>query len=274
MNPARSEGQFLEIFNELKAQTDRGAAIIAAAIVEEALTEFLKKRLVLAGGIEKKIFSISRRGFASEFGAKIDLAFCTGLIKQETVDHLRVVAKIRNRFAHRIEPLSFADPEIKSWCCDLNTTISGRFKTTSLPEGEELETKLARLHYISVCLLHTIIFNVYSNISRLRITPVSDDQKLREEAHRIIELVAAGRAADIARKTRLTAVLWGAGGASISGSKAHTTPLPPRGTIGRIWSKAYPSSRVKVRLSRSEQPSDNRHLSSAFIDTWGYDLPL
>jgi mannitol operon repressor len=121
----RTDDDWKLIFQELENQSDRGAGIVAAAIVEEHLTKSLQCRLRLTKTIEERIFSIDRGGFASEFASKVDLAFCVGLIQQTILNDLRLIAKIRNRFAHRVEPLQFSDGEISAWCDTLNNNILG-----------------------------------------------------------------------------------------------------------------------------------------------------
>lgn len=52
------------------------------------------------------------------FGNKVRLAYCLGLIEKVVKDDLKLIGKIRNRFAHDLYA-SFEDKNIKSWCQEL-----------------------------------------------------------------------------------------------------------------------------------------------------------
>ncbi|MEI9804344.1 MAG: DUF4145 domain-containing protein [Pseudolabrys sp.] len=92
-----------EIYEEIEAQTDRGAAIIAAAILDDAL----KSRLILTSNLSDRIFSYEKNGPLAQFSSKIDMTAATGLLPKETCDSMHLIRRIRNKFAHSIEPLKF-----------------------------------------------------------------------------------------------------------------------------------------------------------------------
>lgn len=52
------------------------------------------------------------------FGNKVRMAYCLGLIEKIVKDDLKLVGKIRNRFAHDLYA-TFEDKAIKSWCSEL-----------------------------------------------------------------------------------------------------------------------------------------------------------
>ena len=49
------------------------------------------------------------------YSGRIRAAYCLGLLRKPVRDDLRLVGKIRNRFAHDLAA-SFADQQISSWC--------------------------------------------------------------------------------------------------------------------------------------------------------------
>lgn len=107
-----SDEQINTALAELVKQPDRGAAIIAAAMIEEILETVILNRLrPLSGTKYKRLFS----GTAplSTFAAKIDIAFAIGLINDLGYTQLNLIKDVRNRFAHEIAPLDFDHPEIK-----------------------------------------------------------------------------------------------------------------------------------------------------------------
>jgi DNA-binding MltR family transcriptional regulator len=105
---------------EVMAQTDRGAAIISAAILDELLEEALKRRLILTTTLTQTLFN-SENGVLCHLAQKIDIAFAVGIISTELRNDLHTIRRIRNRFAHKIEPLTFENAEISKWCTSLFT---------------------------------------------------------------------------------------------------------------------------------------------------------
>jgi hypothetical protein len=103
-------GVFLE---ELKHQTDRGAGILAAAILDDVLTVVILKRFVqLTGTRENSLFG--RMAPLSTFAAKIEIGFAIGLYDNSIRTMLDTIRDVRNKFAHRMESLSFDEPTIAS----------------------------------------------------------------------------------------------------------------------------------------------------------------
>ncbi len=52
------------------------------------------------------------------YGNKLRFAYCLGLIEKIVKDDIKLIGKIRNRFAHDLYA-SFEDSNIKSWCAEL-----------------------------------------------------------------------------------------------------------------------------------------------------------
>jgi DNA-binding MltR family transcriptional regulator len=105
---------------EVDKQTDRVAAIIACAIVDEVLTRALQRRLILTSDVKEQLFSSEKNAPLTSFRNKINVAFAVGLLNNAVRTDLHLVRRIRNRFAHELEPRSFADKKIAAWCSSLN----------------------------------------------------------------------------------------------------------------------------------------------------------
>lgn len=90
----------IALFQEIENQTDRGAAIVGVAWVEEellaAIQSFLQK--------DKKAWDrlFGRSGSLSTFSAKIDMARLLGIVDEEIASDLHRLRKIRNEFAHSV----------------------------------------------------------------------------------------------------------------------------------------------------------------------------
>jgi hypothetical protein len=106
------------IFPELSEQTDRGAAIIGAAIVEHYLERALLSRMrPLSNGRYKELFD--GKAPLATFSAKIEMGHALNIYGEKTRADLASVNWIRNRFAHNIlgeDKWSFEVKEIKDRC--------------------------------------------------------------------------------------------------------------------------------------------------------------
>ncbi len=100
-----------EIFEELEKQTDRGTAIIGAALLESRVEDAIKSRLL----INKTTTSRS----IGTFSAKISLGYSMGIYGEKTHHELEIIRKIRNDFAHFLKPINFDSPNIKDKCNEL-----------------------------------------------------------------------------------------------------------------------------------------------------------
>ena len=92
---------------------DRSIVIVGAAYLDRVLAETLRNFLV---DDEKEVARLLEPdGALSTFGARISACYCLGLIGETIKSDLRLVAKIRNRFAHDIR-VDFSDPRVEAWC--------------------------------------------------------------------------------------------------------------------------------------------------------------
>jgi hypothetical protein len=96
-------------FSEFEKETDRASVILAAIMLEEALTGLLKTRLAPTGSSNDSLFDGATAPIGS-FSAKIDLAYRIGLIPASFARELHLVRRVRNDFAHNISNATFDDP--------------------------------------------------------------------------------------------------------------------------------------------------------------------
>ena len=92
---------------ELAKESDRGAAVLAAAYFEDWLRKAILTRFVEADLTTEKNSEIYRP--INGFMAKINVAFLLGLYDREILAGLNTVRKIRNKFAHHAKPIRFCD---------------------------------------------------------------------------------------------------------------------------------------------------------------------
>ncbi|WLA61409.1 DUF4145 domain-containing protein [Bradyrhizobium diazoefficiens] len=103
--------QITSAVKEIQEQTDRGSAIVGAAMMEEMLTIVLQKRMTDMNRTHYDAF-FGQNGPGSTLSNKIELFYAFGLCNEPLYKAMHDIRSIRNRFAHRIEPLTFGDPSI------------------------------------------------------------------------------------------------------------------------------------------------------------------
>ena len=90
-------------------ESDRGAAVLALALLEEPLRKAIESR------------DAAFKGSGLSFRVNIEIAYALGLYDQETRDGLLTAVKIRNAFAHSIDPLEFEHGKVATMCRQLMT---------------------------------------------------------------------------------------------------------------------------------------------------------
>src|SRR5665213_514894 len=103
--------QITAAIKEIQEQTDRGSAIVGAAMMEEMLSVVLQKRMSEMNRAHYDAF-FGLNGPGGSLSNKIELFYAFGLCNDILYKAMHDIRSIRNRFAHRIEPLTFADPPI------------------------------------------------------------------------------------------------------------------------------------------------------------------
>jgi hypothetical protein len=106
--------QMQAIVDEIGKQTDRGAAIIAAAVIEDVLEHLIIARLVELPSKRKKALFDQSNGPLSSLSSKIELGLALGLFNDERRGSLHLIREVRNAFAHTMDPISFEDPRISA----------------------------------------------------------------------------------------------------------------------------------------------------------------
>jgi hypothetical protein len=97
----------------LNKETDRAAAIMLHAYLENFLNSLLRKRLA-----EEKFF-IKEIEYNLNFERSMKLCYLVGLIAKEDMEDLKLINRVRNHFAHNIMINSFDEPDIAKDCNNL-----------------------------------------------------------------------------------------------------------------------------------------------------------
>jgi hypothetical protein len=110
--PIQTPEQIKAILQEVSSQSDRGAAIVAAAAIEELTEQVILERFIKLSSDRTEALFRRMNAPLSSFAAKIEIAFAIGIIANELRLTLHFIRDVRNKFAHRIESLTFDHPEI------------------------------------------------------------------------------------------------------------------------------------------------------------------
>lgn len=105
---------FLQVSSELRAETDRGAIILAFAWIDEELTRSLKKFFrpsAHAAGKADELFGAGRP--LGDAATKIDVAFRLGLLQEDTYKSLHLLRRLRNDFAHLAPHLTLETDSVR-----------------------------------------------------------------------------------------------------------------------------------------------------------------
>jgi hypothetical protein len=112
-----SDERYNRATKDIKRQRDRGAAIIAAALLEDHLVAAIKARLERHPIVENKMFN--GYGSLASFSARIDFGLLLGLYDSKVCKQLHRIRNIRNEFAHNVEATTFESQRIRDLCAHL-----------------------------------------------------------------------------------------------------------------------------------------------------------
>lgn len=102
---------YKKIVSILKDESDRGAVLIAASMLDVALENLLKKKLVDSEKRSDPIFE--NNGSLGTFSSKIEMSYRLGLISKQQKLMFNTFRQLRNEFAHSSIPLTLSDNAIR-----------------------------------------------------------------------------------------------------------------------------------------------------------------
>ena len=107
-------GQFMSEFNK---ESDRGAALVAASMIDERLEEIIQN--FLADTAVSKDLLIGFNAPLGTFSARAASAYSLGLIQENEYKEITLIRKIRNEFGHGWEKVSFESGRVADFCREL-----------------------------------------------------------------------------------------------------------------------------------------------------------
>lgn len=101
------------LVEDLEKETDRGAALLGAAFLDDVLELVLRSAMVDAPEVIDKLIGGGRA--LESFGSRAHLAYLMGLLGPDIYADINLIREVRNDFAHR-QPTSFDSEEIRDKC--------------------------------------------------------------------------------------------------------------------------------------------------------------
>ena len=118
--------EFKSFLSEFTKESDRGAVLIAASLLDELLKAILK-----AFFVESKVSTELLDGFNAplgSFASRIAAAYALGLIQKSEFDEITLIRKIRNQFSHKWKDVTFDSSPIRDFCKRLLASSSVKEK--------------------------------------------------------------------------------------------------------------------------------------------------
>lgn len=114
---------FSAFLHEFQSETDRGAALVGAALIDQRLSDTLRSFFVVA----KTAGELLDGGTAplGTLSARIKTCHALGLIDTHELGECDLIRKVRNGFAHSVHGTTFADPRIAALCDRLQSDLPG-----------------------------------------------------------------------------------------------------------------------------------------------------
>jgi hypothetical protein len=145
----------------LGIDSHRAAGVVAAALVEEELSDCIARHFVQDNGDYRQRISYMMHpdGVLGAFGAKIDLGWVMGIYGVAAYKNLKLIPKIRNAFAHKIaagdfdctlvgahcDGLTFAEQFLEKNGPDYSATRSGLYTGARAASGRSVPNKAGPL---------------------------------------------------------------------------------------------------------------------------------
>jgi len=126
-NQSKSEVELmLELTNEFQNESDRAAAVLVAAYLDYLLGELIAAKMTVEPEEVEKMLYQKGNGPLGTFSARINTAYCLGLLSKDELRDLNLIRKIRNDFAHQLIGMSFDTEIIANRCRELKSAkVSG-----------------------------------------------------------------------------------------------------------------------------------------------------
>jgi DNA-binding MltR family transcriptional regulator len=173
------------IGDELRKESDRGCALVAAAYLENEISELLELFFIeQSAKATSALFDFN--GPVGTFSSKAKMAAALGLIPNEIYIAVDLIRKIRNEFAHLHEPLDFE-------CANIKQRIQNLLPSLDLQQSNTREDFIVKIQSIAAT-IHLCIANTYPRTApeyeRVPICADESEQEIEIAARRMMKITA------------------------------------------------------------------------------------
>lgn len=133
---------FSAFLAEFQKETDRGAALVGAALIDTRLERLLRSHFIESKVADELIDSGNAP--LGSFNSRIKMSYALGLITELEFKECEIIRRVRNDFAHGVHGLSFQDQRLSALCNNLKANT---------PEGKRFDGNPRQLFINSVILL-------------------------------------------------------------------------------------------------------------------------
>ncbi|ARS52303.1 hypothetical protein B9G99_04920 [Kushneria konosiri] len=133
---------FSQFLGEFQGETDRGSALVGAALIDERLHRLLESHFIECKE-SNELIKGSNAPLGS-FSTRIKMAYCLDLITELKYKECELIRRIRNEFAHQVHGLTFTDNKVYDLCNNLHANT---------PDGTRLDGNARQLYINSVILV-------------------------------------------------------------------------------------------------------------------------
>ncbi len=116
---------FAAFVSELRNESDRGAALVGAAVIDSRLQRLLASHLVADAEAQAIVTEDSPSAPLGTFSARIQTCYALGLITAGERNECNIIRGVRNKFSHRLHGLKFSDQSIADRCGNLKALGKG-----------------------------------------------------------------------------------------------------------------------------------------------------
>jgi mannitol operon repressor len=106
---------------ELRRESDRGLALVAAALIDDKLAETMR-HFFCEGASGGKLIDDTNAPLGT-FSARTEACFSLGLIDEFEYSEIAIIRKVRNEFAHAKHGMSFQTPRVQGLCSSLKSDL-------------------------------------------------------------------------------------------------------------------------------------------------------
>ena len=133
---------FSDFLKEFQSETDRGAALVGASLIDDRLESLLRSHLLDCK--ESSELLEGSNAPLGTFSARIKAAYCLGLITELEFKECEIIRRVRNEFGHKLHGLTFKDQKVHDLCNNLKANT---------PDGKRFSGDARQLYINSV--IHT-----------------------------------------------------------------------------------------------------------------------